>query len=222
MLKQKLPKQEQGFTLVEVLVSILITIAFTSVALQIMVFATVFKVRAQEFAKATAWIQEDLENVKYKAATLGEKPGKCNAPNSDVGYAKELQDNLPALKNDNLDIGKRIYALSRTSNIKEEFSNYEVLGLTYSVAPINGHTNLTAQVADTDNTLSVVNTVGFKVGDKLTVGTDVDNKIQSISGNTITLTDSLGSIQPLGATVDVSIAILYTEVIPYAALRCSP
>jgi hypothetical protein len=38
--------------------------------MQAMVFAAVFKARAQESAEATNWIQEDLENVKYQAANL--------------------------------------------------------------------------------------------------------------------------------------------------------
>lgn len=70
MFKQKLPQQEQGFTLVEVLVAILITTIFVAVSMQAMVLATVFKVRAQESAEATTWIQEGLEEVKYTAANL--------------------------------------------------------------------------------------------------------------------------------------------------------
>lgn len=70
MFKQKSLQQEQGFTLVEVLVAILITTLFVAVSMQAMVFAAVFKARAQESAEATNWIQEDLENVKYQAANL--------------------------------------------------------------------------------------------------------------------------------------------------------
>lgn len=70
MFKPKLLQQEQGFTLVEVLVAILITLLFVSVAMQTIVIAAVFKVRAQEFTEATTWIQEDIENVKYNAANL--------------------------------------------------------------------------------------------------------------------------------------------------------
>lgn len=68
MFKWKLPKQEQGFTLVEVLVAILIATIFVTIAMQMMAIAAVFKVRAQEYAEATTWIQEDIENVKYTAA----------------------------------------------------------------------------------------------------------------------------------------------------------
>ncbi len=70
MFKPKLPKKEQGFTLVEVLVAILIATIFVTVTMQMMVIATVFKVKAQENAEATNWIQEDLENVRFQAGNL--------------------------------------------------------------------------------------------------------------------------------------------------------
>jgi prepilin-type N-terminal cleavage/methylation domain-containing protein len=70
MFKSKLPQQEQGFTLVEVLIAILITTIFISIAMQAMVIAAVFKVRARQVAEATTWIQEDLENVRFQAGKL--------------------------------------------------------------------------------------------------------------------------------------------------------
>lgn len=69
-LKKRLKPAEQGFTLLEVLIAILVTTLFISVAMQAMVFAAVFKVKAQEYAEATTWIQEDLESVKYQADNL--------------------------------------------------------------------------------------------------------------------------------------------------------
>ena len=70
MLKQKLPQQEQGFTLVEVLVAILIITLFVTTAMQAVVIAATFKARARELAEATIWIQEDLETVKSNVASL--------------------------------------------------------------------------------------------------------------------------------------------------------
>lgn len=80
MFKRKLPQQEQGFTLVEVLVSILIATLFTAVAMQGMVIATVFKAVAKQHAEATTWIQEDLENVRYTASQLQYTPLRTSAP----------------------------------------------------------------------------------------------------------------------------------------------
>ncbi len=69
MFKPKLLKQEQGFTLVEVLIAILVATIFVAVTMQMMAIATIFKVKAQEYAEATSWIQEELEYLKYQAST---------------------------------------------------------------------------------------------------------------------------------------------------------
>ena len=73
MFKPKIPKQEQGFTLIEVLVAILIATIFVTVTMQAMVIAAIFKIKAQEYSEATNWIQEDVENVKFQASQLGIK-----------------------------------------------------------------------------------------------------------------------------------------------------
>lgn len=69
MLSRKFPESDQGFTLFEVLISLLIAVMFVLTALQLMALATYAKVRAKEQAEATFWIQEDLENIKLEAKT---------------------------------------------------------------------------------------------------------------------------------------------------------
>ena len=68
MLKPKLRQQEQGFTLLEVIVAILIATVFVTITMQAMVMAALLKTRAKEYSEAIAWVQEDLEAAKYKAA----------------------------------------------------------------------------------------------------------------------------------------------------------
>ena len=71
MFKPKLPQQEQGFTLIEVLVAILLITVFVATAMQAVVIAALFKARARQFAEATTWIQQDVESVKQRADILG-------------------------------------------------------------------------------------------------------------------------------------------------------
>jgi prepilin-type N-terminal cleavage/methylation domain-containing protein len=97
MLKLKLLKQQQGFTLVEVLVAILITTIFISVAMQAIVIAAVFKVRARQYSEATNWIQEDLESVRQRASIVGSttlstapniaNPNSLSVPPGTTGFA---------------------------------------------------------------------------------------------------------------------------------------
>lgn len=320
MLKPKSLQQEQGFALVEVLVAILITTLFVAVSMQAMLVAAVLKARAQEFTEATTWIQEDLENVKYSAAslqytslvdeteiyptgvetapllhettdrklyvasvdgfevndalkvgtdsssntissidtanktiTLSAELGttqpkgalvtattRCNLART-TGFADRLRDQVtgsnkntvsndfenPPSTGNNLTSGDPLkskltskkFSLTRTIIIPDS-APYNVLEVSYSVAPPNAHTTLTAAAASNTSSLSVTSATGFKAGDKLTVGTDTDNKIASISGTTITLTSELGSVQSSGSIVDASVANFYTKIIPNAAFQC--
>jgi prepilin-type N-terminal cleavage/methylation domain-containing protein len=298
MFKHKLPQQEQGFTLAEVLIAILVATLFLTFALQGMVLAALFKARARQFSEATTWIQADLEIVKNKVAELplpsttltapaivgatiltvdsvngfaagdtlkvgsnsstytiasgGINPGaktitltsglataqssgdsvlaRCNSspltPTLTTGFGDYLNDNMPALTTNNPSTGTaatptilgKTYVITRIPNIKS--SDVNVLELTYSVAPQDAHTTLTAAASSTSTSIAVASATGFKAGDTLTVGTDIDNQIQSISGNTITLTSQLETAQASGAVVDASIATINTEVIPDAALQC--
>lgn len=134
MFRQKLPQQEQGFTLVEVWVAILIVSILFATSMQAMVLATVFKIRAKQYAKATTWIQEDLEIVKSQAAQLTYNASKCNATSDAGGFGKYLQDNLPALSNGGTkSITGKSYTLTRTPTVRN-VAPYNVLQLTYSVA----------------------------------------------------------------------------------------
>jgi len=59
-----------GFSLLEALVGILVITTFTLTALQAMVIATVFRVKAEQKSGATNWIQERVENAKFEAFQL--------------------------------------------------------------------------------------------------------------------------------------------------------
>lgn len=56
-----------GFIMMEVLVGIFIIVLFTGITMQIMLTATLLKARAQQYSEANAWIQQDLEDIKYQA-----------------------------------------------------------------------------------------------------------------------------------------------------------
>ena len=94
------------------------------------------------------------------------------------------------------------------------------LQVSYSVAPVDAHTTLSDAATATSTTITVASASGFKSGNIITVGTDTDNEIQSISGNTITLRNQLGTAQPSNSVVDISIATTNTEAIPNVAFQC--
>jgi len=159
MLKLKTIKTEEGFTLVEILVSILITTTFVIVGMQALVIAAVFKIKAQETAEGTLWIQEDLENIRYQAFQLN---GGSSAPstaaectpttgNEEEGYADTLRDAVilttpgdALTESDSFTKTSKFYD-SKTYTVSREFTlsgnePYNVLQIEYDVTDSDGET----------------------------------------------------------------------------------
>jgi len=104
-----------GFSLLEALVGILVITTFTLAALQAMVLATVFRVKAEQESGATNWIQEQVEEAKFQAFQLdltgdndpntdgdndsstpgpAQRCGNADDSNQDNGYGDALQTRL--------------------------------------------------------------------------------------------------------------------------------
>ena len=89
---------DEGLTTLEILISIIVALAFVSVALQSFVLAMGMKILAQEKQRANQLIQEDLERVATLGSNIAEDhDNKCNPADYDNGYAKELWDDLNAV-----------------------------------------------------------------------------------------------------------------------------
>lgn len=56
-----------GFTLVEIIVSMVLTLIFLSVTMQIFISAAYLRAKANEYSDAHNWIQEDFEQILTKA-----------------------------------------------------------------------------------------------------------------------------------------------------------
>jgi type II secretory pathway pseudopilin PulG len=140
----------QGFTMIEVLVGILITLAFTTTAMQAMVAATAIRVRADEKSEASEWIKNDFEGVVRPAAinlnydssattypistAAADHRNLCTATDSATGYATLLKGNLDAMTipEKRSAIGNRQYTLTRTT-VASSVSPFNVLQVTYRV-----------------------------------------------------------------------------------------
>lgn len=106
-LRKKRISAYDGFTMLEVLVSIMVSIAFVMGTLQAMVVNAIFQVRAEREAQATFWIQQDMERVKAIAElppfnslnTASEVNGvlECSAAGTEAfvtGFGGMLRDEL--------------------------------------------------------------------------------------------------------------------------------
>jgi hypothetical protein len=147
-------QQTKGFILADVLVGILLTLIFTSIAMQVVVMAAAVKIRGDEVSEATIWIQQDLEDVKSKAsdidyiaatstapATYSYSASRCTATSTTSGYAEVLRNRTSlyggaigstADNNKTSILGARPYKLVRTA-IARDKAPYNVLEVTYGV-----------------------------------------------------------------------------------------
>ncbi|NCJ07458.1 prepilin-type N-terminal cleavage/methylation domain-containing protein [Synechococcales cyanobacterium C] len=128
----------KGFTLVEVMVGILITVTFVGAAMQALVVASLFKVRAQEYSEATTWIQEDLELVRFEASQLPADNNNCNDYGKTLDNAlPDVEDRTPEDPNSNRasSLGSRPYVLDRDPN-----PNDDILEINYAVVRANENT----------------------------------------------------------------------------------
>jgi Tfp pilus assembly protein PilV len=136
----------QGFTLVEVLVSILITTIFVAVSLQGVLAAILLQTTAARQAEAHNWIQSDLAQVRWQAsiAQLAFEPNRCQASTADQGFAAALRDRLAQTNVTGSDpysapvqikrstTGQE-FELSRTLSISDR--PHHILGIQYQVRP---------------------------------------------------------------------------------------
>ena len=87
-LLNKSSKSEQGFTIAETLISILITSSFLAVSGQTMLMAQILKIKSTHNSEAVAWIKEDLEIVKFCASADPAAP-KCAANSLPPDYTHD-------------------------------------------------------------------------------------------------------------------------------------
>ena len=98
----KIKSKEEGFITLEVIISLLIALAFVGVSMQSLVYAMAIKVQAQEKQRANQLIQEDIERLNQLGSTA--LAAECNpvATTAPVrtayqnGYAQALWAALPA------------------------------------------------------------------------------------------------------------------------------
>ena len=86
-------KKETGYITLEILVSIVIALAFVAGTFQSLTYAMAIKVQAQEKQKANELIQEDIERMNQLGSNSALN-GVCNPADYAGGYARALWDVL--------------------------------------------------------------------------------------------------------------------------------
>ena len=125
-LKSKLQRStEEGFTLLETLVAMLVATTFVAAMMQAMVIAAYSRIRAQETSEATALIQEDLEEVKFIATKEKYNPSETDLDNRcDANGDNDRKfDKNEANRDEGLADGLRDEVLEETKRNRYEITN---------------------------------------------------------------------------------------------------
>ena len=152
------PKRwNHGFTLVEVMVSMIIVTTFLVVTMQIFLSAAVLRAKASEYNEAYNWIQEDYEKILTKAQTyeMHAQPYStlCNPLNPDHGLAASFvghQTQGLGGASVNLDpraFGGQTFSLVRTADYARTVEPNRLIALTYEL--VNVSTNQTVLEMET-------------------------------------------------------------------------
>lgn len=236
MFKPKLPQQEQGFTLVEVLVAILITTVFVATTMQAMVIAAVFKARAKQYSEATNWIQEDLESVRQQASVLGyttlsSAPTIANPSSISVSSSNGFQ------------VGNRLQIGTINDTLYTIANTYTPGSTTIPVTPALTAAQISATptgtsvsvvaTGSTNNTLCYATAQNNGFGNILSANlpTAASNGTRTIAGGTYTLTrtpavrdtppyEVLEITYSVAKSNEPAVAKMNSEVIPNAAFQC--
>jgi prepilin-type N-terminal cleavage/methylation domain-containing protein len=161
---EKENKQENGFSLIEVLVSIFALSGFFLGALQASVYATLIRVQAQDKQEVNNWIQQDIEQIRYQAFIL-DNP----SPTPDTDF-----DSVPTVSSsdacDNSQYGQRLEELIDETYLANS-----------SVTIDNKSYDVTRSYTDTANILQISYTVNYANTHPRYKGVGADNTVGNLS-----------------------------------------
>lgn len=150
---------ESGFSLIEVLVTILVISGFLLGALQATVLATLLRVQAQDKQDALNWVQQDLELIRYQAFILdnptiatGLTPSNTDACTNST-YGTRLRDFIDGTyaTTANVTINQKNYSVARTYT-----PSGNPLQIAYTVSYASTHPRYKGST--NDNTLTTLST----------------------------------------------------------------
>ena len=126
-----------GLSMLEVLVAMMVVFLTFMTSLNGLLYAAIFQVKAERQAKATYWIQQDVENVKSAAANYTTNTG-CTTNPKTVGSLFS-STSMPAVSIPSQTLLGKSYTIDRTST-----PNVNVLQITYRVRETSDSTKVLA------------------------------------------------------------------------------
>ena len=196
MVNRKKSKAEEGFSLLEVLIVILMVTGFLLGVLQGIVLASLLKVQAEDKNNALKWIEQDMELIRYEAFILDRASGSYTPDTTTCDssdYEERLRQELLGTSNH-----------PPTANPPDSGTTFPASQLDITIAgnPYDIYRDYTTS-SPSDNNLEITYTVvynsdhpRYKSNDPYTHGTSPNTNTNIVTS-------------------------LLTEVMPNAALDCS-
>lgn len=199
--------RNRGFTMMEVLVSILVILAFVMGALQALAITALVQIKAERQSQGTFWIQQDLEQVKYLASNFNDSSG-CGATTFDAGVGGKFRDSLAS--------NTTLTAANSTDNnsqvVKTSLNDSKSRPIPDTANPKNASYSLVRIITE-DNTNPTVLKVTYRVSKPYDTSKTYNGEPnQTNTQNAYLADDKTGKTSTL--------AVVYTEVIPQASFGC--
>jgi prepilin-type N-terminal cleavage/methylation domain-containing protein len=112
-LRKSTKNNHRGFSMTEVLVSILVLTLFTLTATSLMVYAAQNRVSARSDGEVTDQLQLLTENLRDQATALTASTSACSATAVANGYGQLLANSMPA-NTASVTLNGRVYTVTRT------------------------------------------------------------------------------------------------------------
>ena len=144
LLRPTLVSPDQGFSLVEVMISMMVTSIFVAVTMQTILVAAIFRNRGSQYDQAVTWIQEDFEQVVNQATQFEvmavPESVRCNAVDPEDGLAAGFLAEIDGLSltDGSRTLGGEVFTLNRTGDYENSVDPYKLLQLSYTVTPQGG------------------------------------------------------------------------------------
>jgi prepilin-type N-terminal cleavage/methylation domain-containing protein len=222
--------ENHGFTLVEIMVAALVMTLLVTNLLGLVVYAAMFRLKARQSSVARAWIQQDLENVKFNAAQF-----KVANLSADVAVgATSISVNRTSIGGVSIAIGDTLKI--GTDSVFHTVSGISGTTITFTpainIAQVSGVSVLPAGASGTQK---FCNATSSTTGLAQALSADlapVQLSSQTLAGVTYTLNRT---VTPINATPYQTLAVAYsvvpsgggasilslqTQVVPNAAFSC--
>ena len=143
--RSRSPVSDSGLSMLEVLVAMMVVFLTFMTSLNGLLYAAMFQVKADRQAKAVYWIQQDLEDIRSKAAAQTTDSSRCTTVFS-TSYAGLLKTTVDGTTPGSKTFFGKDYTMTRTTGGSN--TNAQILTISYTVSNASDTSSLATLYAE--------------------------------------------------------------------------